>query len=96
MKITNPQEYLKLVDSQRLKQLLAKSTVIGETAGPAIEYVEPAESQQEQAAEISAADDSKTVPDAAGELEEINGKIQRLGDFVDTDAVWSCSATIVV
>ena len=54
LKITSPNEYLKRVDSQRLRQLLAKPTAIGEKAGPAIEYVEPAESQQEQAAEISA------------------------------------------
>ena len=95
MKVTNPNEYLNRIDSQRLKQLIAKPTTTGEKEGPAIEYVEPAESHEEQASEISAAADSKTVPDAESVLDAINGKVQRLGDFVDTDAVRLCTLNMM-
>lgn len=96
MSITNPNEYLKGIDGQRLKQLLAKSSNVDETGYRNIEYVEPAEVRQGQNEETpSAAADSKTVPDAKNVLDEINGKIQRLGDFVDTDAVSKCHQTLM-
>lgn len=89
MKATSPKEYLKNIDIQRLRQLLAKSDGAAGKEEPSLKYVEPTESQT-VAAEVPKAvnDDGKAALSPQATLEEdINGKIQRLGDFVDTDAV---------
>jgi hypothetical protein len=96
MKITNPHEYLKSIDIQRLRQLLSKSDSAEEK--PNIIYVEPAEVQAEQVEEPPSANNSAMgIPDAQASVnEEISGKIQRLGDFVDTDAVRYCAPDLMV
>ena len=56
---------------------------------PGIKYVEPADAPRtdsEQSSSIPS--DAKVDSTSRSSMdEEINGKIQRLGDFVDTDAV---------
>jgi hypothetical protein len=98
MKITNPHEYLKSIDIQRLRQLLSKSDSAEEKPKPNIIYVEPAEVQAEQVEEPPSADNNaKGNPDAqVSWSEEISGKIQRLGNFVDTDAVRNCAPELMV
>jgi hypothetical protein len=92
MKITNPNQYLESIDIQRLRQLLSKSDSAEEEPKPNVTYVEPAEAQAEQAEQPpSANNNAQGTTDAQTPVnEEISGKIQRLGDFVDTDAVSCC------
>lgn len=89
MKITNPNEYLKNMDIQRMKELLAKSERSEDKGETNIKYVEPAEAQPEPlSAQPSAAETRIQSPNSQSTpTQEIVGKIQRLGDFVDTDAV---------
>ena len=89
MKVTSPREYLKAIDPQRLKQLLSKSGDVETKGEPSIEYVEPADTPGTNSKQTTSID-SDAKGDSTSESsmnEEINGKIQRLGDFIDTDAV---------
>ena len=88
MQITNPKKYLERVDIQRLRQLLSKSADGDNCEVSDIKYVEPAEGRTRA---VEAAPTASSIEADSGSHdpmnEEIQGKVQRLGDFVDTDAV---------
>lgn len=55
---------------------------------PSIKYVEPADAPRTHSKQSSIHSDAMGDSTSQSSMnEEINGKIQRLGDFVDTDAV---------
>jgi hypothetical protein len=88
MKVTSPRECLKGIDPQRLKQLLSKSGDFEMKGEPSIKYVEPADAPRTHSKQSSIHSDAMGDSTSQSSMnEEINGKIQRLGDFVDTDAV---------
>lgn len=91
MKVTNPRDYLSKIDMKRFEQLLSKPRLPAMGSKRSITYVEPPEVQESSSEEPVALTDEQKAPSDSQKKEatEISGKIQRLGDFVDTDAVSS-------
>ncbi len=89
MEVTSPRDYLKGIDPQRLKQLLSKSEDTKMQDEPSIEYVEPADTPDGHSERSDSINNNTKsgVTSQSSPNEEFNGRIQRLGDFVDTDAV---------
>lgn len=89
MNVTNPREYLDKIDLKRFEGLLSKPRLVEVMASPSVAYVEPAEAQKSTVEEPDAmAEEEASEPDAPrAPAVELIGKIQRLGDFIDTDAV---------
>jgi hypothetical protein len=96
MKVTNPKPFLDQLDMDRLKEILGNGLKELIITGP--KYVEPngrgsLKSSDDALASESQSDKSSTNPagrPASQKTETsdvILGKIQRLGDFIDTDAV---------
>ena len=89
MKVTDPKPYLDAIDRERLRDILGQKFKDGSGKGPI--YVEPSSNGKIQASE-SASDETTRIriSQAEGENTSHNskrGKIQVLGDFIDTDAL---------
>lgn len=90
MEVTNPRKYLDKIDLKRFEQLLSKPRLPAAGSKPVVAYVEPPEAQgstSESGEPVAVADEQKAPSASQKDATEISGKIQRLGDFVDTDAV---------
>jgi 3-isopropylmalate dehydratase small subunit len=95
MIITDPASMLDEIDTVRLHEILG-ADVAGKTASTSVSYVEPG-GQDAAVTEASATTDETptTVPGVNDELSweytrsqrKISGRVQTLGDFVDTDAL---------
>ena len=96
MKVTNPKPFLDQLDMDRVIEILGNGLKELITTGP--KYVEPNGSQSLKSSDDTLAFESQwdkpsTYPPGrpTSENTEISdvilGKIQRLGDFIDTDAV---------
>jgi hypothetical protein len=97
MKITDPRPFLDAIDQTRLKEILGQSSIHEPNKSPV--YVEPGQGAAQDAEpvrKVSSADEkpaaeapSEDRPQVVGSsaLDIRQGKIQRLGDFIDTDAV---------
>lgn len=90
MQITNPRPYLDKIDLKRFEGLLSKPRLSHAATTPPITYVEPGEARERTDRESDATSQGESFPPNTQEAltaAELSGKIQRLGDFVDTDAV---------
>lgn len=91
MKFRDPHEFLNVIDLNRWNHLRGSSSATESTETNPI-YVEPNGStvtetiSSKQPNEISELESSETL-DTASTNDVMPGKIQRLGDFIDTDAV---------
>lgn len=97
MKLKDPHELLAAIDLDRWDFLrgASKNSGVG-SAGNELKYVEPygsvtvdaktTQEQQQQTESLTAAHPVNTTSLAVGH-EILSGKINRLGDYVDTDAV---------
>jgi hypothetical protein len=92
MKVTDPTPYLNAIDRDRLMEMLGQKSKDGSGNGPT--YVEPSsrrETTADQVADkISMTADSTSMEPSKSESTSRgtkHGKIQVLGDFIDTDAV---------
>lgn len=90
MKLCDPHDLLGAIDTRRwesLRRSRAGSSV------DSIVYVEPNGSDPQNLETTRSAESSQTVPaggiahNASFTTQTLTGKIQRLGDFIDTDAV---------
>ncbi|KAF2005769.1 aconitase family protein [Amniculicola lignicola CBS 123094] len=89
MKVTDPTEYLQRIDMDRWNQL-RRYTPSAEISTVNIDYVEPAGEEQTShpAAPEEKASTKETLPlPSSVTLSQIVGKVQRLGDYIDTDAL---------
>jgi hypothetical protein len=94
MKITNPKPFLDELDLDRLGEMLGRSSNWSTGKGP--KYVEPngtpISSNSNDKTQMSQQESQPNQPESyvdqsSGSADIIRGKIQRLGDFIDTDAV---------
>lgn len=100
MEITDPQQLIDLIDQKRWDKLKGRSSrteTISSSHSPA--YVEPPDYHADGCGEapgslLSQSPDrvlsSKVdvdTPDLIAKQVTVSGKVQRLGDFIDTDAV---------
>ena len=96
MKVTSPKSFLDELDMDRVRKILGNVPESSSLTGPT--YVEPngsvsTKSWEEGQVAASASETTSSDPpvDAASQKTEtsdiISSKIQRLGDFIDTDAV---------
>lgn len=93
MKVKNPHELLQLIDQDRLNTLLGrkKAESSGESKTSTVQYVEPAgeedmsESQTKMPNLMPALGPEEKPKKSVAAVRR--GKIQRFGDFVDTDSV---------
>ena len=96
MKATSPKSFLDELDMDRVRKILGNVPEASSITGPT--YVEPngtgspKSSDEGQVAESASETTTSDPPaDAASQKTEssdvISSKIQRLGDFIDTDAV---------
>lgn len=91
MRVTNPKDYLEKIDLRRFEKLLSKPRLPASGSVPDIAYVEPPQTEVSASEEPTAVSSEVPVPTESlkAQAMEISGKVQRLGDFVDTDAVSS-------
>lgn len=85
MKICDPASLLEAIDMERLREILGK-----EVSKPReIQYVEPAAVDQSTATATATAtgDDKQSSQYSTAKAHRIVGKVQTLGDFIDTDAL---------
>jgi hypothetical protein len=109
MKITDPKPFLDAIDQTRLKEILGQSLVHSPKNGPIYvepgqgSSVPPAEPSPDYQPDVSSGDekvpagntlDSTTSVPSSGMPDIRRGKVQRLGDFIDTDAVSTFVGTI--
>jgi hypothetical protein len=95
MKLKDPHELLAAIDLDRWDSLrgAAKASDAGSPENQ-LKYVEPHgsatidsnKSQEQQTESVPVAESTKTTSLGAG-AEVLSGKINRLGDYIDTDAV---------
>jgi 3-isopropylmalate dehydratase small subunit len=87
MKITDPSTFVDQIDMDRLRELLR----IRIEEGTSLDYVEPGKNAASTPAESSPAMSQDAESSASNSDEDNNkiiiGKVQRLGDFIDTDAL---------
>lgn len=101
MKVTNPKAFLDELDLDGLREILGRSS--NGTTGNGPTYVEPngnpVSSSSEDETRLSQEHRQPTtepnqpgsdVDKSSESTDIIRGKIQRLGDFIDTDAVRTC------
>lgn len=94
MKITDPRELLKQIDLDRVKQMQGLtrklSAAISRSSGSPV-FVEPAPMEDPPAKPpvVPRMDERNKIEDSIPPIGTAirRGKIQRLGDFIDTDAV---------
>jgi hypothetical protein len=91
MKVTDPKPYLNAIDGVRLMEILGNKS---KESGKGLIYVEPSSHGGETAVpvpdEMVMAEDATSIEPPKGEStpQDIkHGKVQVLGDFIDTDAV---------
>jgi hypothetical protein len=102
MKITDPRPFLDAIDQTRLKEILGQNSIHEPKKSPvyvepgqgaalpaAAQDAEPvrkvSSTDEKPAAEAPSEDRPQAVGSSAPDIRQ--GKIQRLGDFIDTDAV---------
>ena len=90
MKLRDPYDLLGAIDTRRWESLRRSRT--GSSVDSVV-YVEPNGSDPQVLETTRSAESSQTVPagglthNASFTTQTLTGKIQRLGDFIDTDAV---------
>lgn len=82
MKIRDPSSLLEEIDMARLHAILGT----GLSVPRAVQYVEPAGSSDIHPSSIDT-EKSNTATTASSKSHKITGKVQTLGDFIDTDAL---------
>lgn len=92
MKLKDPHEFLETIDLERWHTLRGFSVSAADSAQNHISYVEPsgsatAEIKNAGSTDVlsSEVDTSETADSSSSDV--MTGKVQRLGDFIDTDAV---------
>lgn len=95
MKLKDPHELLAAIDLDLWDSLRGASTISGAVSPETeLKYVEPHESATTEAtntkepqAETAPETQPSTVTNLGDGAEALSGKINRLGDYIDTDAV---------
>lgn len=95
MKLKDPHEFLESIDLDRWHTLRGISVSAIDSTQDRISYVEPSGSATAETnnggptdVKSSEVDTSETADSSSSDV--MTGKVQRLGDFIDTDAVcWS-------
>lgn len=92
MKLKDPHEYLAAIDLERWHTLRGVSVSATDSTQEHISYMEPSGSATAETktvdspdVKVTEADTSETADSSSSDV--MTGKVQRLGDFIDTDAV---------
>lgn len=92
MKLKDPHEFLATIDLERWHTLRGISVSATDTTQDQISYMEPSSSATAETknagptdVKSSEVDTSETADSSSSDV--MTGKVQRLGDFIDTDAV---------
>ncbi|EHK17249.1 uncharacterized protein TRIVIDRAFT_41788 [Trichoderma virens Gv29-8] len=86
MMVTNPQHFIDLIPPERWELLNGRGSLKGKLSGKEPDWVEPASCHDDSNDSDVTETHITTKQETKGE-KVIHGKIQRLGDFVDTDAL---------
>ncbi|PTB36660.1 hypothetical protein M441DRAFT_449504 [Trichoderma asperellum CBS 433.97] len=86
MAVTNPQHFIDQIPAERWEMMTGRGSLKGISSGQEPNWVEPA-SPGEAATNEGGTETNESVKNDGNADTIIRGKVQRLGDFVDTDAL---------